>query len=79
MADKTKLSYQLKLLAGFADGDTRTITLENPKPNLTASEINAINALAAGVLIGDKYGAAFAELKDANIVETQTTYLDLEP
>lgn len=78
MADKTKTSYQLKLLAGFADGDTRTINIDNPRSDLTASEINAINALAAGVLIGDKYGAAFAELKDANIVETRTTYLDLE-
>lgn len=77
MADTIKSAYQLKLLAGFTDGDTRTITVDNPRSNLTASEIRAINALAADVLIGDKYGAAFAELKDANVVETETTYLDL--
>lgn len=78
MADKVKSEMSLKLLAGFTDGDDRTISLPNPKNNLTASEINAINELAQGVLIGDKYGAAFAELKDANVVTATTTYLDLE-
>lgn len=78
MADKVKTETTLKLLAGFTDGDDRTISVPNPRSDLTSADINAINELAKGVLIGDKYGAAFAELKDANIVTSTTTYLDLE-
>ena len=77
MADKTRTSYQLKLLAGFTDGDTRTITIDNPRGNLTKSDINAINTLAANVLIGDKYGSQFGAFKEAGIYNTTTTELDL--
>lgn len=79
MADKVKQSYQLKLVAGFADGDERTISYDNPKPNVTAAEIIALNDLAKGVLIGDKYGAEFSIFKDAEIVTTTQIDLDLTP
>lgn len=78
MADKVSTSRQLKLLMGFSDGDDRTLALDNPRANLTAAEIKAINSLMAGVIIGDKYGASFAELKDANIETTRTTVFDLD-
>jgi len=39
MADTTKTTKQLKLVAGFEDGDERTITIENPKDNITAEQI----------------------------------------
>lgn len=77
MADKVKDSYQLKLVAGFADGDERTISYENPRDNITAADINALNSIAADVLIGDKYGAAFQQFKDAAIVTTTQVDLDL--
>lgn len=78
MADKIKTSYQLKLLAGFKDGDTRTIAIDNPRGGLTATDIKEINALADGVLIGDKYGSAFAELKDAGVYTITSTELDID-
>lgn len=73
---KVKQSYELKLLAGFADEDDRTITLINPKRNLTAAQINAVGELAVGVLIGDKYGAAFTRFKEAYYREGTVTTLD---
>lgn len=64
---KTITTYnRLKILAGFADEDDRTITLENPRENITESDIQALPA--NNVLIGDKYGAAFTRFKSASYV-----------
>lgn len=78
MSDKVKTSYQLKLIAGFTDGDERTITVDNPKPNITAEQIKALDSLAANVIIGDKYGAPFSTFRDAGIQESTIVYLDIE-
>ena len=64
MADTTKVSKQLKLVAGFT-----------PRDNITAAEIQALPAENA--IIGDKAGATFKEWKSAAIVETTVTTLDL--
>lgn len=77
MADVTKTSKILSLVAEFTDGDDRTLNLDNPKNNVTASEINALNAYASGVLIGDKEQAAFQRFKSAKVKTTSVTYLDL--
>lgn len=78
MADKMKQSYALKLVAGFTDGDERTISIDNPRSDITAADIRALDSLARDVIIGDKYGAPFQTFKDAGIQETTTVYLDLE-
>ena len=75
MADTTKTSKQLKLVAGFVDGDDRTIAIDNPKDDITAEEIQALPAESA--IVGDKAGAAFKQWKSAAIVETTVTTLDL--
>lgn len=72
---KITTQNNLKLLAGFADEDDRTITIRDPKPNLTATQINAVGRLAIGVLIGDKFGAEFTRFKEAKYVEGTTTTL----
>ena len=77
MADKVTQSYQLKIVAGFSDGDERTISYENPRSNLTAADIKALDSLAAGVLIGDKYGAAFTTFKDAGVYAITKVELDI--
>ena len=79
MADKTTTSYELKIVAGFTDGDERTITVSDPKSTVTAAQINALNASASSVLIGDKYGAPFLMMKDAELVQKTVTELDLTP
>ena len=77
MADKISTSTTLKIVAGFSDGDERTISIENPKPTVTAADIKALDSLAGGVIIGDKYGAPFTTFKDAGIYETTKVVLDI--
>lgn len=64
---------RLKLLAGFADEDDRTLTVENPRDNLTEADIRALEPEAAEVIIGDKYGAKFSRFKSASYVTGVTT------
>lgn len=75
--DTTKTTKQLKLVAGFTDGDDRTISLDNPRDSITAADISAMDSIAAGVLFGDKAGANFMRWKSAKTVESSVTYLDL--
>lgn len=77
MADTVESSLELKIVAGFTDGDERTLTFSDPKATITAADINALNASASSVLIGDKYGAPFLMMKDAEIVDKTITKLDL--
>ena len=76
MADSTKVTKQLKLLAGFADEDDRTITIDNPKLDLTWTDIEEFAAVS-NVLIGDKYGAAFTRYKEAKYVDTTLTTIEI--
>ena len=78
MADVIKSNKQLKILAGFADEDDRTITIDNPKNNLTWNDIANFESTSENVLIGDKYSAKFSRFKEAYYLETQTTEVDLE-
>ena len=79
MADTVKSSSELKLVYDFYDGDTRTMTLENPKSNLTSASIKAVATLAAAThpIIGDKGGAAVVGISNAKTISKTTTYLDL--
>ena len=77
--DTTKSTNQLKLVAGFIDGDDRTISLDNPRDSITAADISAMDSITAGVLFGDKAEAEFMRWKSAKTVETTTVYLDLTP
>ena len=79
MSDIYKQSYILKIKLGFADGDTRTINLDNPKNNLIASEIYEVSQFIKtnNLLLGDKYGADSAGILTADIVQSAKTTLDL--
>ena len=79
MADIYKQSYILKIKLGFADGDTRTINLDNPRNNLTAAEIYEVSQFIKNnnLLLGDKYGADSAGILTADVVQTAKTTLDL--
>lgn len=74
MPDTIKNTKQLKLVAGFVDGDDRTIMIDTTKDDITGAQINAIDGNA---LICDKAGAAFEKWKSAQIVAKKTTKLDL--
>lgn len=79
MADKITNKSELKLVAGFYDNDTRTITLDNPRNNLTAGEIKTFgNAIRTNqAILGDKGGAAFVGFKSAKVSTKTITQLDL--
>jgi len=77
MADVTKTEKVLSVVAEFADGDDRTITLNNPRSNITWADIEALNASASAVLIGDRAAANFYRMKEAYTRETTAVYYDL--
>lgn len=80
MADKTTTSYTLQVLAEFADGDTRTINIENPTSaeSIGAAVYDLQTFLrTTNVLIGDKAGAAFTQFRYANKLTKTRTTLDL--
>ena len=79
MADTRKETYILKIKLGFADGDTRTINLDNPRNDLTAAEIYQVSQFIKNnnLLLGDKYGADSAGILTADVVESTKTILDL--
>lgn len=80
MADKLKTTRTMTLLAGFADGDDRTITIENPNAsiNLAAAVVDLEKYLKENsVIIGDKAGAEFTSFKTAKLVTKSVTKLDI--
>ena len=79
MADIYKQSYILKIKLGFADGDTRTINLDNPRNDLTASEVHELSNFIKenNLLLGDKYGADSAGILTADKIASTKTTLDL--
>lgn len=70
MPSSVTTNSRLSILAGFVDEDDRTVTVQNPRDNLTEADIIALNTLAANVLIGDKFGARFSAIKKATRIDT---------
>lgn len=79
MADKITQTKVLSMELGFYDGDTRTITQDNPKDNLTVADLKAFAQVAktTQAVIGDKNSAAFVGLNAAEILSKKVTQLDL--
>lgn len=77
MADVTTTSRQIKVVAAFADGDTRTIAFDTARTAFAKSDIDAFATASAPVLVGDKTGAKFTRFQSAQLVEQTTTQLDL--
>lgn len=79
MADKVSQTRELRLVAGFYDGDTCTIAIDNPVANVTATQINAVGTTLKNTqaILGDKTGAAFVNFKSAEVVRKKKTALDL--
>lgn len=81
MADQTRTT-ELKIETLFVDGDTRTITLKNPKSTITTTEIQDLERLMLNgdgetLIIGDKYGGEFKKITKATRVTTVTSPLDI--
>lgn len=78
MADITTSSETLKIENLFVDGDTRTITLKNPKQTITTQEILDLQSFMQqnNIIIGDKYSGTFGKIGTVKRVNETKTYLD---
>ena len=79
MADITVTSSVLKIENLFVDGDTRTVTLKNPKATIAQSEIQSLDSYLRdnNLLIGDKWGGNFGRIVEVKKVTTTRKALDL--
>ena len=79
--DTVTSSREGKLIVKFYDGDTRTLTIPDPKDNITATTMNnfVTNVLVASQpLVGDKTGASIVgAVSPFKIIETTDRKLDL--
>lgn len=77
--DTVTSSREGKLLVKFYDGDTRTLTLDNPKSNLTATNVNNLVTFMTTnqPIIGDKAGASVTGAESFKIIEKTDVKLDL--
>lgn len=77
MPDVTTTTDNVRLVAGFVDGDERTIRMPNPRTGITKADIQALDSLATGVLIGDKYSSDFSGFKAASYIKITKKVFDL--
>ena len=79
MADIVKTASLLNIECVFLDGDTRTITMKNPRSNISSSDIENLETFmqTENIIIGDRDLSDFRKIKKAVKRETTTTYLDL--
>ena len=79
MADVIKTTSTLQLVQAFVDGDDRTLSVDNPRSDLAAADIQALSDYikANNLTVGDKNGADFSRIKSAKKVSQTTRYLDL--
>ena len=79
MADVVKTSRSLIIENVFVDGDTRSLTLKNPRSDITESQITDLNSFLqeTNILIGDKNSATFGRIKKVTRRNSTTTYLDI--
>ncbi|MBQ3444106.1 MAG: hypothetical protein IJL12_05975 [Selenomonadaceae bacterium] len=80
MADIVKMASVLNIECAFLDGDTRTITLKNPRSDISASDIESLETFmqTENIIIGDRDSSDFRKIKRAVKRDTTTKYLDLE-
>ena len=79
MSDIVKTASLLNIECVFLDGDTRTITMKNPRSNISSSDIENLETFMQEnqIIIGDRDSSDFRKIKKAVKRETTTTYLDL--
>lgn len=77
--DTVTSGSDLQIEFGFADGDTRTVKLPNPKTNLDSATFVGLSSwmTTKNIIIGDKAGASSTGINSAVIIEQTKTKLDL--
>ena len=77
--DTITSSREGKLVVEFYDGDNRTVTIDNPKTNATAAQVNAVVdwMKVNQPIVGDKTGASLTGASSYKIIEKTERKLDL--
>lgn len=78
MADVTATSRTLKIENYFVDGDTRTISLKNPRGGISSTEIQELETFMRtnNIIQGDKMQGTFGKISEAKIITETKTYID---
>lgn len=78
-ADTITSSSTGNLVVEFYDGDNRTLPIDDPRDDLTATEINAFveNLKTTQPLIGDKAGASITGASKFTIIDKTEVKFDL--
>ena len=80
MADIVSEEMTLSIENLFVDGDTRAITLKNPKMTSLDTQLENLNSFmqTKNILIGDKDGATFGRIQRVNRIIKDKKYIDLD-
>lgn len=80
MADKTTVTSKISFVANFNDGDTRTITMPDPK---SAEQLPSLlgglqqSWITSHAVVGDKNEGVFTHLSDAKIIQQTEVKFDI--
>ena len=79
MSDVINSRSVLQIVQGFSDGDDRTMTIDNPRSDVSPADLTAVQTYIKNnnLVLGDKNGAAFTNFKSAKKITQTTRYLDL--
>lgn len=79
MADQIKRTDTLKIELLFVDEDTRTLTIKNPRSDISVQDIEAFQSFlrTSGALLGDKNAATFGRINEVKTVQKTYRYLDI--
>jgi hypothetical protein len=80
VADTRETTREMKIKMYFVDGDDRTLTLKNPRSDVTSADIESLQSFmqTEQPLIGDKLGAAFGKITSAKTIQTEDISLDID-
>lgn len=78
MADTITTNNSLQLTLSYADGDTGSIIIDNPKASVAAADIDDLNdcIVANNILLGNS-GAACTGITQAKSIENEKTKIEL--
>ena len=78
MADTVSTKSTLQNVFEFADGDTRTVNIDDPNDNISANDVQAWAAYAVEhqILLGDQNSAALTGLKSSKKLDATNTKMN---
>ncbi len=78
-ADTVTSSSTANLIVEFYDGDNRTLSIDDPRSDLSAEEVHSFATVLRNTqpLVGDKTGASITGISKCTIVEKTDVKFDL--